>query len=877
MINIEREAYFENPLESRRIQAIENLNRYIEESGEKTLRPDQIDVMHSLRDYFTSGGTDGYISLPTGYGKTVLFAKLIEAIGMKAIILSPTRKILKQTHGAFGRFAPEVDISNYFSGSKDLSGTVINTTYQSLPSLIDHGRINPDEIDIVIGDEIHTALGEKRYEIFKKFPNALKIGLTATPYFGQLEGYRERGIVRADEPWIKLFENCIHEMTMEDAMELGILAPLDIHLVKTNVNVGKVNVNASGKYEERDVRRFLDTHVRSNLVVGMIKGLDAMPENIGLDQEQVAQITEIHEKIKGKKTAIFGFSIKHAQELAQILREKGVSALAVYGEMSDQRQNEVFDAYESGKTQVIIGVDLIRLGWDSPSTEVGIYLAPTQSGVVAVQELGRVLRPFPGKEKAIAIQLVDEYRQIHQSPILIPDIFDPYYVLRGTQTGRGESADPTHSSSQEKTSITVSGYRVETLIERARSAEILRSRFKQASIQDIGKALDTILAEVYDKEPTISSYALLERMSETLPYFTPSQTQEMVLQAIASIDSNISLMGKKAVIFLGARSILSAVERFLTNNQDENNEIIQAAIARVLTDLAKKDIKQLPSQAIYTAAEKGAVTHVAQREGFSANWILDDKNYTAIRNALEVLGEGIRSRGEIDEMVEDLSTQTGISPDLLRRYILFRNGLKYLAKHDMDKNIEQGDYLNPLNAAYIEDLKEDLKDKVSKALDTLKPRERLVLELRFGLKDGQKRTLEQVGKEFRLTGSRIREIETKALRKLRHPSRSRQLIDFLDYLEEPAWGWFFPPGETPRKFSYFDTFIERWSPLPETPKTHETDMALNSKQTPKAKEESTRWEEYVETNPLPEGFLLRDELRRYTKYKRYLRELGIED
>ena len=65
-------------------------------------------------------------------------------------------------------------------------------------------------------------------------------------------------------------------------------------------------------------------------------------------------------------------------------------------------------------------------------------------------------------------------------------------------------------------------------------------------------------------------------------------------------------------------------------------------------------------------------------------------------------------------------------------------------------------------------------------ISTLTEREKKVLCLRFGLEDGRSRTLEEVGKEFNVTRERIRQIEAKALRKLRHPSRSKRLKDFLD-------------------------------------------------------------------------------------------------
>ena len=73
-----------------------------------------------------------------------------------------------------------------------------------------------------------------------------------------------------------------------------------------------------------------------------------------------------------------------------------------------------------------------------------------------------------------------------------------------------------------------------------------------------------------------------------------------------------------------------------------------------------------------------------------------------------------------------------------------------------------------------------MKEQLMGVLDTLTQREEKVLRLRFGLDDGRQRTLEEVGREFNVTRERIRQIEAKALRKLRHPSRSKKLKDFLD-------------------------------------------------------------------------------------------------
>jgi len=78
----------------------------------------------------------------------------------------------------------------------------------------------------------------------------------------------------------------------------------------------------------------------------------------------------------------------------------------------------------------------------------------------------------------------------------------------------------------------------------------------------------------------------------------------------------------------------------------------------------------------------------------------------------------------------------------------------------------------------------NLKEQTGQVLRTLTPREEKIMRMRFGLEDGSERTLEEVGRAFAVTRERIRQIEAKALRKLRHPSRSRELKTFFDDMNE---------------------------------------------------------------------------------------------
>ena len=133
--------------------------------------------------------------------------------------------------------------------------------------------------------------------------------------------------------------------------------------------------------------------------------------------------------------------------------------------------------------------------------------------------------------------------------------------------------------------------------------------------------------------------------------------------------------------------------------------------------------------------------------------------------------------------VDEIAVAIGLTPDKVREIMKISQEPVSLEKPiGEEEDSHLGDFIpdddapSPADQAAVSLRKEQIME----VLKGLTPREEKVLRLRFGLDDGRTRTLEEVGREFNVTRERIRQIEAKALRKMRHPSRSRKLREYLD-------------------------------------------------------------------------------------------------
>jgi superfamily II DNA or RNA helicase len=328
------------------------------------LRPYQAQALDAIGKAHARGVTRQLVVLPTGGGKTVVFAHLVNQRPGRALVLAHRDELITQAAGKLALVGGSLDIGVVKAQRDEHDARVVVASVQTLSR---PGRVaRLGKFSTVIVDEAHHAVADTYLGILAELGcmdagGPLTVGFTATAGRSDKVGLRAA--------WEEItYQRGIVQMIAE-----GYLCDVRAVQIGTDFDLGNVQTRA-GDYTDSSIGAELE---RSD-------ALDAAAKAYG-------------EYAKDRLGVAFTPTIATAHALAGKLRAKGIPAEAVDGTMHTDTRRGVLARLHRGETRVVTNCAVLTEGWDEPAVSCALMLRPTKSAPLFVQMAGRVLRPFVGK------------------------------------------------------------------------------------------------------------------------------------------------------------------------------------------------------------------------------------------------------------------------------------------------------------------------------------------------------------------------------------------------------------------------------------------------------------------------------------------------
>jgi superfamily II DNA or RNA helicase len=344
--------------------------------------------MYQLRDYqqqlvsqvfasWNRGNRKVMLQLPTGAGKTIIVAAIINEFlkeGRRSMIIGHRKELITQAADKI-RNITKIEPGIIQSGfEQNFDSYVQVASIQTLIRREDHGKV-----DLLVFDEAHHTVSNSYKKIFEQYPNALVLGVTATPVRTDGQGFKN------------IYDDLISGTSVTDLIQKGYLSNFRVFGAVSKIKTQGIKITA-GDFNLQELSQ-------------AVAEADITGELVPTGKKYAER----------KKTILFAVDVTHSKQCAKAFSSMGIPAEHIDGKTPAKERDAILERFRNGKTLVLCNCNIVTEGFDVPTIEAIQCVRPTLSFVFYMQMFGRSLRPASGKEYAILIDHTNNWG-IHGLP-----------------------------------------------------------------------------------------------------------------------------------------------------------------------------------------------------------------------------------------------------------------------------------------------------------------------------------------------------------------------------------------------------------------------------------------------------------------------------
>ena len=366
---------------------IEQENEFVPNSMQKR-------VLQKLRETRINGNKKGLVISATGTGKTYLAAmdikqffeinsntenKLFE-INDKFLFIAHREELLENAINVFSKIL-KIDKNEFgriYGGLKEIDKSIIFASIQSLRNC--YNEFKPSFFDYIIVDEFHHSMSDSYLKTLSYFNQKFLLGLTATPK--RMDG----------KDILSLCDyNVVDEIGIKEALEEDLIVPFHYFGVNDyTINYDNIPYK-NGKYNEKILLENLLLNTRTDYIVKKIN-------KFGFDGDELSAVA-------------FCQNIEHAFFMKEEFSKKGYKSAVITANTNSNERSEILEKFKNKKIEILCVVDILNEGIDIPTINLLLFLRPTMSSTIFIQQIGRGLRKAKNKDFVTIIDFIGNHKK----------------------------------------------------------------------------------------------------------------------------------------------------------------------------------------------------------------------------------------------------------------------------------------------------------------------------------------------------------------------------------------------------------------------------------------------------------------------------------